>query len=157
MNTTLKLTSALMPLASRRRLVATGAAGLLITFAAVFMQATNTFGVASNVVSGVGLVLMVFGWARFMLPNYSGLPQPGQTDLDERQQQVVTHAYASSYRFLAFGVVALGLYMMFTDVFPTLPTLNQPFDKSLLLLALTWTVMGLPSAVLAWNEPDAME
>lgn len=144
-------TPPLLPLASRRRLVIIGAAGLLLIFASVFMQAVAAT-TDWRILSVVGIVTMVYGWARFVLPGFYRMIPTG--NLDERQQGVVAHAYATAYQILACGIVVVGLYFTLTDLFPALPELGSMADKSMLLLALIWTVIGLPAAILAWTEPD---
>ena len=151
MNSTMKPALTLMPLASRRRLVVIGAVGLLIIFASIFIPGTTAS--VLKLLPVIGILLMVYGWGRFILPNSSGLPQPNQLGLDERQQQVVTSAYATAYRILACGVMLVGISILFTN----LPEMMQMADKTMLFVALVWTIISLPTAVLAWNEPDVRE
>lgn len=153
MNTPFNPVQPLAPRASRRRAVAIGAVGLLLTFAAVFVQAIGMEGDIGKAMAVIGIIVMVFGWARLLMPG-SGLPQFNQPDLDERQRAVITDAYATAYRIVTIGLIATALYFLLTDLIPMLPTLGTVVDKTLLMVALIWTVIGLPPAILAWNEPD---
>lgn len=144
----------LAPLALRRRLVVTGALGLITLLASQFLRASGVDGAAWNPLAVVGIIVMVFGWTRLIIPGYLGLPRMDQPDLDERQRAVVTTAYALAYRVVVVGLLATCSYLLLTDLFTKLPELGGIADGSLLVIGLVWIVMGLPAAILAWNEPD---
>lgn len=137
----------------RRRFVLIGAAGLLALVLTAFLQASGVERAFWLPLSVIGIVAMVFGWARFLF-GLVGLPNPNEPELDERERTVVTRSYATAYRILGSLVVAVAAYVALSDLFPDLPTAGEIADRSGLLLALLWTVLGLPTAVLAWNEPD---
>ena len=75
-------------------------------------------------------------------------------DLDERQQRVRDRAYLYGYRGLGSAVVVVSVYagIAFDNAWwlPTTWNQVQAVVWGVLLLAVT-----LPTAILAWIEPDA--
>lgn len=154
MNSTTNRTHPLAPLTIRRRLVLIGVLGLVTILVSQFLRSSGVNGAVWSPLAVGGLIILVFGWARLVFPGYLGLPQMDQPDLDERQRAVVTNAYASAYRVVAIGLMSTCAYLMLTDMFAGLPRLSNLGDSGILVAGLIWTVIGLPAAILAWNEPD---
>lgn len=144
----------LAPLTVRRRLVLIGVLGLLILLVSQFLRASGVASAAWSPLATGGIVALVFGGVRLVMPGHLGLPQMDRPDLDERQRAVVTHAYASAYRVLAVGLMVACAYPTLTDLFAGLPGLGRLSDSAIMVVGLIWVVIGLPSAILAWNEPD---
>lgn len=149
----------LLPLGQRRRLVLVGIIGFALMLLGPVLRSwfSPQAGSVWSLPSLAGLLLVFYGWARLLVPQHSGLPRPDQPGLDERQQAVVTRAYAAAYRVLAAVVLVAYLYVMLTTWFPELPRVFQGAEISMLGIGLSWLVGGLPTAILAWNEPDTAE
>lgn len=149
----------LLPLGQRRRLVLIGVIGFALMLLGQALRSWFSPQAASiwSLPSLAGLLLVIYGWARLLVPQYSGLPRPDQPGLDERQQAVMTRAYAAAYRVLAVVVLVAYLYVMLTTWFPELSRVFRGAEPFLLGIGLSWLVGGLPAAILAWNEPDTTE
>jgi len=105
-------------------------------------------------IAGLALILVSL-FAMWRVYEFrSRLAQAPDAQLDERQVQVRDRAYLDSYRiFVAITLVALALAGIIPDL----------IDRPLALTydVVNWFVMGgilislaLPSAVVAWREPD---
>lgn len=147
----------LAPLAVRRRLVLIGVLGLVALLVSQFLRSSGVNSAAWSPLAVGGIIVLVFGWARLVIPGYLGLPQMDQPDLDERQRAVVTNAYAAAYRVVSIGLMSTCAYFILTDMFTGLPRLDSLGDGSIMVVGLIWVVIGLPAAILAWNEPDAAD
>lgn len=150
-------TRPLAPLNVRRRLVLIGVLGLVAILVSQFLRASEVNSAVWSPLAVGGVIVLVFGWARLVVPGYLGLPQPDRPDLDERQRAVVTNAYASAYRVVVTGLMAACAYLLLTDLFAGLPGLGRLSDSAIMVVGLIWVVIGLPAAILAWNEPDAAD
>ena len=76
-------------------------------------------------------------------------------ELDERQQTVRNRAYLRSYRILSVAVMVLVLYVQISVDFDIswLPPLDRVVGFSI-PFGFLWLVITLPTAIIAWNEPD---
>ena len=100
----------------------------------------------------------LFGWS------WTSLNPHG---LDEREHQVRYHVYFHSYLLLSFVVlippVLLGLIYLVSEpttrglIATLLASLQAPGDFMMMLVALIPLVGLLPSAMLAWLQPDPLE
>ncbi|GAB3561792.1 hypothetical protein GCM10027578_03100 [Spirosoma luteolum] len=115
---------------------------------------TQTAGLPAQLAGALGLLLIMASSA--YLYYKTGLWQFGNApdeQVDERQVQVRNQAYRYAYMGLSLVVLLLAGYgLMALDLHWPLPSLAGSYD---LVFWGTWVVvLGLPSALLAWTEPD---
>ncbi len=121
--------------------------------------AYGVLGVPPAVAGVVGLlaILITLFAIRRVYQFRARLAQAPDAQLDERQLQIRDRAYVESYRiFAAITIVTLLLVGIVPDL------LHQPltFDYSVANLFVMGAVilsLGLPSAVVAWREPDVAD
>lgn len=141
-----------VPRRTRRALVLTMYLGYLaMTLAWAFLDAPLRW----LLVIPLGLAALI-SLATLMMPRLLGTSDGADDDLDERQLQTRNKAYLAAYRVLGVSVMLAALYyMMARGSGLWLPTTDLETQ------ALFWGAWGfsltLPSAMLAWNEPDADE
>ncbi len=153
MNPVFKSSQHLAPLTQRRRAVLIGALGFLALLLSQFLRGAGSSSPLWNALGAAGIVIMVFGWSRLVLPGFMGLPRLDQPDLDERQQTVLTSAYARAYQMLAAGLMLVLAYGVIAENFTALPRLPES-GNTIIVVGLLWVVISLPAAILAWTEPD---
>ncbi|WP_295820927.1 hypothetical protein [uncultured Deinococcus sp.] len=140
------------PLAVRRRLVLAAYLG----YAALLLAWTLLPRPWNLLVAGIVGVLTVAAGGNLMRPRHLGISDGPDTLLDERQLRIRNEAYLNAYRVLGLLFIVVPLYAMIgLDNGWWLPrTFNelQAVFWGALLLAST-----LPSAILAWTEPDLRE
>ena len=74
---------------------------------------------------------------------------------DERQRAIREHAQAVSYRILGPVVGVVALYLLFArSVFDAAWLPSSSTEQVMLLAGLALLFSTLPSAVIAWSEPD---
>lgn len=146
----------LAPLTQRRRTVLIGASGFLVLLLSQFLRGAGMDSSLWNALGAAGIVIMVFGWSRLVLPGFMGLPRLDQPDLDERQRIVLTGAYATAYKVLAAGLMLVVAYGVVADMVTGLPRLPESGNATM-MVGLIWVVISLPAALLAWTEPDITE
>lgn len=145
----------------RRRLVITFAAGLtavlLVSALSLSLPAQPTRGAAALLLMGLYgagiLCATVSGW-QLARPAAQGLPQGHAEDLDERQRDRVAQAMATAYRILSLLIIALFLGFLWGGD-GLLSRLKSTQTGPGIALSLLLLIPLLPSAVLAWTEPDA--
>lgn len=109
-------------------------------------------GLRAMIVGGLAIVTLV-AWL-FLYRFRASLAQASDDRLDERQVQVRDRAYLDSYRILA-GLVVAGLLLL--GILPQIAghPVALSFDVVLpfLLGAILYALL-IPSAVVAWTEPE---
>ena len=78
--------------------------------------------------------------------------------MDERELQLRQRAFALTCRILIVAILLAGFLLTWIDLHNLLPTTRggpSPLLPLLILFHLGVAGMGLPSAIIAWNEPDA--
>ncbi len=147
--------------AHRRRLVTVYATGLLTALVVSLLRLTGTF---DAVASGLRLPLLIvfllaaagvlYGTVHLAFPARLGLPQGRAADLDERQVARVAQANTVAYRALALTVLLGAESVLRSGGHLTALQGRQDAVQGLMLLVLL-TLPFLPTAILAWTEPDA--
>lgn len=121
--------------------------------------AYGVFGVPPAVAGVVGLVvilLTVFAIRR-VYQFRSRLAQAPDDQLDERQLQIRDRAYVESYRiFAAITIVALVLVGIVPDLLDHPLTFDYTVANFFVMGAVI-LLIALPSAVVAWREPDVAD
>ncbi|WP_412026941.1 hypothetical protein [Deinococcus yunweiensis] len=101
-------------------------------------------------------MLTVAAGGSLMMPRNLGISDGPDSELDERQRRVRDEAYVNAYRLLCTLFILVRLYVMIGhDAGWWLPRSSNELQATFwsgLLLAST-----LPSAILAWTEPDLRE
>lgn len=149
-----KTSASLRPVSrrTRRALVLTTYLGYLaMTLAWAFLDAPLRW----VLVIPLGFAALI-ALGMLMMPRILGTSDGADADLDERQLQTRNRAYLAAYRVLGVSVMLAALYyMMARGSGLWLPTTDLETQ------ALFWGAWGfaltLPSAMLAWTEPDAEE
>ncbi len=107
----------------------------------------------------VGILLtagLIFGTLIYLYANTNlwNLGNAPDKDLDERQVQVRNNAYRHAYTVMASLVVLFGLYYAIALDKEVL-WIPQTYDQaSYFLWGAILLTMTLPSAILAWTEPE---
>lgn len=74
---------------------------------------------------------------------------------DERQRAIREHAQAVSYQILGpIIIIAIVYYLLVTSFFNQLWLPSSHGEQFMLLVGVTLLIGTLPSAVVAWSEPD---
>lgn len=146
-----------LPRSSRRLLAALAVAGYPV--AVLFLTQAPQLGVPAPVAGGVALIgIGITLFAMWRCYAFRGkLAQAPDDRLDEREIRIRDRAYLESYRLFVLAVlVALVAVAIIPDV------LDRPITLD--YATLNWFIMGailvslaLPSAVVAWVEPDVDE
>lgn len=106
---------------------------------------------------GVVATVLVHNW--LLLPSTQKIANKEEAELDERQTAVRNHAHRTAYQILGTGVmVGLVLLQMLT----TGPLSERPWTPHIsirgvvvpVLTTAMWLYFTLPTAVIAWTEPD---
>ncbi len=107
----------------------------------------------------VGIVATVLIHERLLLPSTQKIANKADADLDERQTAVRDDAHRTAYQVLGSVIlVALVLLQMLT----TGPLSDRPWTPQISVRELVssvtptaiWLYVSLPTAVIAWAEPD---
>jgi uncharacterized membrane protein len=141
----------------RRVVVAMYGTWLLVALAALLgAQAQSKWITAGLVVLAIGaLITMTMSVTWLGRRTYVNSPQLADRELDERLVQVKNRAYRTAFRiFAAYVAVAwpLSLLVLFND-----HTGRGAANALLIFASLGLLVTTLPTAVVAWREPDPAE
>lgn len=139
----------LLPLAQRRLcVVATYAGFLVMTLAWSFIEQPWRW----LVIIPLGL-LMLLAFSRLVQSQKMGTSDGADQELDERQLQVRNVGYLNAYRGLGFLVVLFALYYFIAgDTGWWLPTTEN--ERTAFFWGTWGLILTLPTAILAWTEPD---
>jgi uncharacterized membrane protein len=141
----------------RRMVVAMYGTWLLVALAVMLgVQAQDKWVTAGLGVLAVGaLATMTISVAWLGRRTYVNSPQLADRELDERLVQIKNQAYRTAFQiFSGFVAVAwpLSLVILFND-----PTGHGAARAVVLLAGVGLLVTTLPTAVMAWREPDPVE
>ncbi|GMA15851.1 hypothetical protein E5F05_06710 [Deinococcus metallilatus] len=157
MNATLPQPRPLAPLATRRRLVLMAVGGYTLFLLTVGLD--SAFGLPDGLLIPLALVSMLLlfrGGIQLMKPSRLGLPEGRDHQMDERQWQRLAQAHITAYRLL--GALFLLAVVYFLLAFKHhLPTPSTSFAWMSLYLGAIIFIPALPTAILAWTEPDPLE
>jgi len=103
--------------------------------------------------AGLGLVLTMLGAIPLMSPSRIGLPEGRDRDMDERQWQRLSQAHIRAYRVLGLVLLLGGLYLQIAHRWH-LPLPTPHFNWLTLWPGAALLIPALPTAILAWTEPD---
>lgn len=144
------------PLSQRqRRLLVLGLYGGFGIFG--WSGAAHSLSLSAGSVAG-GCALLGMLWAFWMLATRVGLPDPSDPNLDERQLQRVYAVGYTAYGALFFLMLGGLVYLFFAQGgVLTLPYPRSGDEWFGPLLACLFMGMTLPTAILAWTEPDATD
>ncbi|WP_119672955.1 hypothetical protein [Deinococcus sp. RM] len=145
----------------RRHIVTVYAAGLLTAGTIFLLRLIGTFDATPPGLRAPLLILLLlaaaaslYGVLHLAFPARLGLPQGHTRDLDERQVLRVAQANSAAYRALALTVlIAAELVVLFGINTSALHDRIDAVQGFMLLVLLT--LPFLPTAILAWTEPDA--
>lgn len=146
--------------ASRRQLVSIYAAGLLTAMTVFLLRLTGTFDTAPDVWRWPLLTTLLlaaaatlYGVLHLAFPARLGLPHINDAQLDERQVLRIAQANSVAYRWLVQTVVfSAAILFFFGTSLPVFERMDALQGIALLTLLL---LPFLPTAILAWTEPDA--
>ena len=115
---------------------------------------TNAFAATGMVASFVQLALLVVGFVGVILLRAAmrGIADFPDTAVDERIISSRNAAYLEAYRWLAAGTALVMLIAFAASIRGRALTTN---NIPTLMLSFLLAAISLPSAVLAWNQPDA--
>lgn len=139
----------------RRLLVLAEYAGLS-AYAVVWMlaSASSPWWWTSIIVVFVAALLI---HSRLLVPLTQEIANKGDDDLDERQMAVRDNAHRTAYHIL--GTVVLGALFLLWVILeplgdrPWTPEISIENPTAILVTTL-WVYTTLPTAVIAWREPD---
>lgn len=148
--------------ARRRQIVTVYAAGLLTALTVFLLRLTGSFDAVFEAWRGpilatlaLATAAILVGVAHLAFPDRLGLPRADAAYLDERQASRIAQANSLAYRWvvkvLLFGVV---LFVFFGTSLPAFERLDGLQGVALLTLLF---IPFLPTAILAWTEPDTAE
>ena len=139
----------------RRVLVLTEYAGLFSYLTVtVFMDDTWLL-----LLAFVGVVAMVLIHSQFFVQFTEKIADKENSELDERQTAVRDNAHRTAYQILGSAIIVglVLLQMLTTGPLGFRPYAPQLSIRSIVLPVSTtilWMYVSLPTAVIAWTEPD---
>jgi uncharacterized membrane protein len=141
----------------RRVVVAMYGTWVLVALAAVFgAPAQGKWITAGLIVLAIGaLITMTLSVTWLSRRTYVNSPQLADRELDERLVQIKNQAYRTAFRIFAVYVAVawpLSLLVLFND-----HTGRGTTNALLIFASLGLLVTTLPTAVVAWREPDPAE
>jgi uncharacterized membrane protein len=141
----------------RRVVVAMYGTWLLVALAATLgVQAQGKWMTAGLIVLAIGaLITMTLSVTWLGRRTYVNSPQLADRELDERLVQIKNQAYRTAFRiFAAYVAVAwpLSLLVLFNN-----PAGRGATGAILIFASLGLLVTTLPTAIVAWREPDPVE
>lgn len=142
----------------RRRLVLALYGGLAVAVFAIEVRQSlyHYQGLPSVILLALALAALLLaglGYRALMRRTVINLPHPTTAVLDERQRAVRDSAYRTAYRLVASAIAALFIALVFLNGDALLA--RFPAAASGLLLYLFAVASTLPTAVIAWTEPDS--
>lgn len=145
----------LAPLARRRRLVLMAGIGYALFLSMVALASVVSLPDAVLIAGSlVGLVLAFMGGIQLMKPSHLGLPEGRAAHLDERQWQRLSQAHILAYRLLGALFLLAVFYFLLAFKNGHLPIPRSDFAWFSVYLGAILFVPALPTAILAWTEPD---
>ena len=141
---------------NRQIIVACQAALLaLVASGSYYKEFKDWFGTDSPIPLFVFIAIFLLTLAGFILLRISvrGIAEAPDELLDERQRAVRNSNYRYSYLFLGYIILA---YLLVLSLGPqTRPfEVGEQGDAGLVYISLIFTVVSLPSMVMAWRERD---
>lgn len=128
-------------------------AGLLFCLLAVRGFLPHGLGIALMIVSALGVLLGLIGILQSRATLFLGAVEM----LDERQRAIRDRAYYSAYRALSLIGVGGALYLALVQL-RRLPQVHLGKGEAMLLAGgAVLLLLTLPSAIMAWTEPDPPE
>lgn len=104
-----------------------------------------------------GMIIMAFGAIQLMKPARLGLPEGRDHTLDERQWQQLSKAHMTAYRILGIIFMLATLYFYVAHKDTHLPLPSRSYAWATIWLGAVMFIPALPTAILAWTEPDPVE
>lgn len=154
MNAALSHPRLLTPLNKRRRVVALALGGYLLFVLSVALQSLDVLPISLfALLSVAGAFLTGGGGMQLMKPSNFGLPEGTDRQLDERQWQQIARAHVLAYRGLGLFFVLCVIYFVAAQQ-QHLPVPTTELAWACILLGAVIFVPILPTAILAWTEPD---
>lgn len=148
------------PLASRakRRLtvLAVVIGWCLMVIGAVLQSSPDASPLPGLTLAGFGLGITFVAYILLMIPWKLGLPSLRDSSSDERQRQQLLQVYTLAYRVIGV-MVLLGMMYLLTASGGTLPLPHTHAGWYPVAWAAIILIGGLPTAILAWTEPDIRE
>ncbi|WP_161883565.1 hypothetical protein [Deinococcus alpinitundrae] len=156
MKTTLSPHQPLASLARRRTIVMIAVAGyLLVLFALLLFMTTRVSHDVIVTLVAIGVLISLVGALPLWRPSRLGLPEGRDATMDERQWQRLSQAHVSAYRLVGGALVLSGAYFVLGFPLPTSHLLpSSHVVGNLVFSALMLIIPILPTAILAWNEPE---
>ncbi|SEJ91753.1 hypothetical protein SAMN04488058_1367 [Deinococcus reticulitermitis] len=145
----------LAPRRLRRRLVLTMGLGYGLYLGTVALSSAAALPPAALIAGALlGLGLMFAGGIRLMKPSRLGLPEGRVHELDERQAQRLAQMHILAYRLLGALFMLAALYFTLAFRNGQLPIPRSDFAWTSVYLGAILLIPVLPTAILAWTEPD---
>ena len=105
----------------------------------------------------VGVIATVLIHGRLLVPFTQEIANKEDADLDERQTAVRDSAHRAAYQIM--GTLILGVMFMLWVIIE--PLGDRPWtpqisiqDPTAIFVTTLWLYITLPTAVIAWREPD---
>jgi len=106
----------------------------------------------------VGVIATVYIHSRLLVPFTQEIANKTDADLDERQTAVRNDAHRTAYQILG-NVIMGALFLLWVTTGPLgdtawTPQFSNPNVMTPTLSTTLWIYLSLPTAVIAWREPD---
>lgn len=156
LRTAIRTPRPLAPQRKRRRIVAaTGIGWSLMVLGAVLTSGSGEASVLGHFVNGFGLGMTFAVYLMLMMPWKLGLPSLKGYQADERQHLQLLQAYTLAYRVIGVAVLLGAMYLLIgSDEGTRLPLPHTREQWYPVFWAAILLVGALPTAILAWTEPD---
>lgn len=128
----------------------------VLTLLALSLGQDSDLGLGLRLLSMLALISMFVTGVVLLRPARLGLPHTDQGRLDERQQAIVNASQLAAYRITAMLLTFSTLYLWASSEFG-LPLPEHSLAWAALSFGVTLLVLTLPTALLAWTEPDGGE
>lgn len=157
MNASVPFTAPLAPLGQRRRVVLLTFGGYALVLLVLALQSLFKLGDWILLLPiPLGMVATFIGGIQLMKPSRLGLPEGRDRTMDERQWQRLSQAHTVAYRILGM------IFLLSTGYFYAAHGQNLPLPTSSFAWSTIWLgaaifIPVLPTAILAWTEPDPAE
>lgn len=139
---------------TQRRLLVVGAYLGLLSYAGMVLVMGNSPWLLLSL-AGLLVAVIIHSW--LLAPFTQRIADRKASSLDERQEAVRNRAHHSAYQILASVLIIVLVYsqldlLHFEGALPSLDI--DEGNVSTVLVAALWSLITLPTAIIAWNEPD---
>ncbi len=143
----------------RRRVIAlyAGFAGLFPTYALAHGAHDIVVKLAWLGITGIAFGFFCYGFYTLLQRTFINSPNVSDDAIDERQRDRRNRAVFIAYRALAMSVAIVPFWVLVATTAPQWTWLRDPNLLAFASWALLLAGITLPTAILAWTEPDPLE